>query len=68
MTTQAPAYASSETGGRIVELKVVEGQYIKKGDLVAKINLQSIIKSIAQLEESLKLAKDIFELEKFNYI
>ncbi len=64
VTVQDPAYASSETGGRITELLVKEGQYIKKGDLVAKINLESIGKSILQLEESLSLAEDIFKRQE----
>ncbi|BDS14797.1 efflux RND transporter periplasmic adaptor subunit [Aureispira anguillae] len=59
-----PGMASSETGGRIVELKVKEGQYVKKGDLIAKINLESIKKSIAQLDESLSLAQDIFKRQE----
>lgn len=61
---QEPAFASSETGGRIVELKVKEGQYVQKGDFVAKVNLESISKSIAQLDESLKLAEDIFKRQE----
>jgi len=64
MPAQDPAFASSETGGRIVELNAKEGQYIKKGDLVAKVNLESISKSIAQLDESLNLAKDIFKRQE----
>ena len=64
VTVQDPAFASSETGGRITELKVKEGQYIKKGALVAKVNLESISKSIAQLDESLKLAADIFKRQE----
>ena len=64
MPAQDPAFASSETGGRIVALKVKEGQYIKKGDLVAKVNLESISKSIAQLDESLQLAQDIFKRQE----
>lgn len=61
---QDPAMASSETGGRITELKVKEGQYVQKGDLIAKIDLESIRKSIAQLQESLNLAEDIFKRQE----
>jgi len=64
MATPGPGYASSETGGRIIELKVKEGDYIKKGALVAKVNLESISKSIAQLDESLSLAQDIFKRQE----
>lgn len=59
-----PGMASSETGGRVVDLKVKEGQYVKKGDLIAKINMESIKKSIAQLDESLNLAQDMFERQE----
>lgn len=62
--SQDPAYASSETGGRLIKLRVKEGDYISKGTLVGKVNLQSIEKSIAQLDESLSLAKDIFKRQE----
>ncbi|MFK7798950.1 MAG: efflux RND transporter periplasmic adaptor subunit [Aureispira sp.] len=61
---QDPAYASSETGGRLINLRVKEGDYISKGALVGKVNLESIQKSIAQLDESLSLAKDIFKRQE----
>lgn len=61
---QDPGMASSETGGRIIDLKVKEGSYVKKGDLIAKINLESIKKSIAQLDESLSLAQDMFKRQE----
>lgn len=61
---QDPGMASSETGGRIMDLTVKEGDYVKKGDLIAKINLESIKKSIAQLDESLSLAQDMFKRQE----
>lgn len=64
MPLEDPAFASSETGGRIMQLNVKEGQYVKKGDLIAKVNLESISKSIAQLDESLSLAQDIFKRQE----
>ncbi len=64
MTAQDPAFASSETGGRIVQLVVKEGQFVKKGALIAKVNLESISKSIAQLDKSLELALDIFKRQE----
>ena len=33
-----------ETGGRIVELNVRLGEYVKKGTLIAKVNMESIKK------------------------
>ncbi len=64
MPVNDPAYASSETGGRIVQLLVKESQYVKQGDLIAKVNLESISKSIAQLDKSLELAKDIYKRQE----
>lgn len=57
-------YASSEMGGRIVSLKVKEGQYVKRGSLIAKLDLQTIQDQKAELETSLSLAKDVFERQK----
>lgn len=54
-------YASSETGGRILDLTVDEGHYVKKGALIAKIDLEAINKQIAEVEKSLELAQDVFE-------
>lgn len=64
MAAENPAMASSETGGRITELTVKEGDFVRKGTLLAKVNLESIKKSIAQLDESLKLAEDIFNRQE----
>ncbi len=64
MTAQDPAFASSETGGRIVKLDVKEGQFVKKGALIAQVNLESIRKSIAQLDKSLELALDIYKRQE----
>jgi len=64
MTKNDPAFASSETGGRIIEMKVKEGSYVKEGDLIAKVDLESIRKSIAELDKSLELATDIYERQK----
>lgn len=63
-TAQDPAMASSETGGRITELLVKEDSYVKKGDLIAKVDLESIRRSIAELETSLNLATDIYNRQK----
>ena len=56
--------ASSETGGRIISLNVKEGQYVKKGQLVATIDLEAINKQIAELEKTLELADDVFQRQK----
>ncbi len=63
-TAENPAAASSETGGRIVEMLAREGQFIKKGDLVARVNLESIQKSVEELTKSMELAEDIFKRQE----
>ncbi len=56
--------ASSETGGRIVDLKFQEGQNVLKGQLVAKLDLEAINKQIAELQTSLNLANDVYDRQK----
>lgn len=51
---------ASETGGRILELRIKEGQNITKGQLVAKLDLESVEKQIAELETQLELANDLY--------
>ena len=53
--------ASSEVGGRIIALKVDEGDFVKKGALIAKVDLESVDKQIAEVEKSLELAKEVYE-------
>jgi RND family efflux transporter MFP subunit len=51
----------AETAGRIIDLKVKEGDYVKKGDLIARLDLETYDKQKAELITQLELAKDIFE-------
>jgi len=53
--------ASSETGGRILQLQVKEGQAVKKGQLIARIDLEQIDKQAAELNKALELATDLYE-------
>lgn len=53
--------ATSEVAGRIVQLKVKEGQPVRSGQLIAKLDLEQINKQIAELEKSLELANTVFE-------
>jgi RND family efflux transporter MFP subunit len=55
---------ASETGGRILELYIKEGQSITKGKLVAKLDLEAIEKQKAELQKQLELANDLFERQK----
>lgn len=53
--------ASSETGGRILQMRFKEGDNIRKGQLIAKIDLEQIDKQIAEVETAMTLAKDVYE-------
>ena len=53
--------ASSEVGGRIIHLHVKEGQAIRKGQLIARVDLEQIDKQEAELRKSLELAVDLYE-------
>lgn len=53
--------ASSEMGGRIVHLAVKEGQNVRKGQLIARIDMESVDKQIAELDKALELANEVFE-------
>lgn len=56
--------ASSETGGRIINLTVDEGSYVKRGQLIAKLDMETINKQIAEVETSLSLANDVYDRQK----
>lgn len=53
--------AASETGGRLLSLNVKEGQYVKRGALIATVDLESIENQLKELETSYDLAKTVFE-------
>jgi len=56
--------ASSEMGGRMTAMKWKEGDYIKKGALVASVDMEAVNKSIAELETSLELANEVYNRQK----
>jgi RND family efflux transporter MFP subunit len=55
---------SSETVGRILEVPVLEGMRVNKGTVMARIDAESIERSIDELENSLDLAKTLFEKQE----
>ncbi len=55
---------STETGGRLIDLKVREGQYVRKGQLLARFDLSELEKQLAELEVSLDLAREVYERQK----
>lgn len=65
-TVQSDDYVNvtSEVPGRIMQMNLKEGQNVRKGQLVASIDLEQIDKQIAELNTSLELAVDVFERQK----
>ncbi len=53
--------ASSETGGRITRLAVREGQNVRKGQLIATVDMESVNKQLSELQTSLTLAEDVYQ-------
>lgn len=51
---------SSEIGGRVMDMQVKEGQSVRKGALIAKLDLENLEKQRAELTKSLELAQEVF--------
>jgi membrane fusion protein (multidrug efflux system) len=49
---------SFETSGKITEINFKEGTFVKKGELLAKVNDASLQAQLKRLEVQLKLAED----------
>ncbi len=58
------AFISPEISGQIVEIAVQEGQRVRKGQLLVKLNTEVTEKSIAEIKTSLQLANDVFERQQ----
>jgi RND family efflux transporter MFP subunit len=56
--------ASSSIGGRLLDVYVREGQPIRKGQLIAKVDLEAVEKQIGEIETSLELAQTVYERQK----
>ncbi len=56
--------ASSETGGRVLELTVQEGDVVRQGQLIARLDLEQIKKQRAELEVAYNLATTTYERQK----
>lgn len=55
---------SSETGGRLTMFNLNEGDYVKKGQLIATLDMEGVNKQIAELQTRLSLAKDVYTRQK----
>ena len=56
--------ATAEVAGRITRLTVDEGDNVRRGQLIATLDLEALDKQIAELETSLGLARDVFQRQK----
>jgi len=58
------SYISPEMGGQIKQIHVIEGQRVKKGDLLVSLNASAIRSQIAELKMNLELATTVYEKQK----
>ncbi len=57
-------FVSSETGGRLLSVRVKEGEYVKKGQLIATVDHKSLSDQKVELETAMSLAKDVYDRQK----
>ncbi|MFC3417701.1 efflux RND transporter periplasmic adaptor subunit [Algoriphagus hitonicola] len=55
---------SAETAGRIVEVPAIEGMRVSRGQVLAEIDSESIQRNIEEIENSLDLARTLFEKQE----
>ena len=55
---------SAELGGRITTLTIDEGDYVKRGQIVGTVDMQSVRKQVEEIEKSLELATTVYERQK----
>jgi RND family efflux transporter MFP subunit len=55
------AFISPEVGGQIREIYVNEGDYVSKGQLLARLNTEITESNIADMESALELATTVYE-------
>ncbi len=55
---------TSEVAGRITNLTVEEGDNVRKGQLIAQLDLEQLEKQMAEVKKSLELANTVYERQK----
>lgn len=58
------AYISPEVAGQIISIFVVEGQKVKKGQLLARLDTRVIEKNIADVKTQLEYAETLYNKQK----
>lgn len=59
-----PVNAVSEIAGRISRLYVQEGDIVKRGKLIARVDVESMQKQVDEINSSLELAQDIYQRQE----
>ena len=54
------AAASAEVPGRLLSVTVKEGDRVRKGQLIATLDMDQVNKQLAEIDKSLELAEDVF--------
>ncbi|UJP63533.1 efflux RND transporter periplasmic adaptor subunit [Mongoliitalea daihaiensis] len=55
---------SSELSGRAVEVIAIEGMQVNKGQVMARIDAESIVRNIEELQKQLELASIVFDKQE----
>ncbi len=55
---------SAEIPGRVLNVYVEDGDRVRKGQLLVKIDVESIQKKLEELQKTYELAKDVFERQQ----
>jgi len=55
---------SAEVSGRIQEMKAVEGMRVRKGEVLAEVDTETINRNIEEVETQLELARVIYDKQK----
>lgn len=55
---------SAEIAGRVQQIKAVEGMRVRKGEILAEVDTESVDRNIEEVEKQLELANVIFEKQK----
>lgn len=63
-TAKKEAFISPETNGRIDVIHAEEGDYVEKGQLLAKLNTSVIRNNLQEVKTKLELAKTMYEKRK----
>lgn len=64
VVSQDNVNATSEIGGNVTSLFVEEGDLVRKGQLLAKINVASQVSNKKEIQKQLELARDIYQRQK----